>query len=171
MGQPGSMGPIASRPYMPGYGVEPSAKGLVPWAQAEAALVASVNYWVATASAEGGPHLMPVWGVWHGGALWFSSGGRSRKVRNIAAEPRCTISTEDAQSPVIVSGPATILTDRADIRTFVEVGNAKYAGGHYSEEFLDPAVNATLRLVPEWAFALRHDDFGGSPTRWTFGGA
>jgi hypothetical protein len=160
--------PLASRPYMPGYGVESSEKNLIPWAEAEANLAASVNYWVASVSAGSVPHLMPVWGVWHGGALWFSSGGRSRKVRNIAAVPRCTISTEDAQSPVILSGPAEILTGRADIRTFIEVANAKYEGGFYSEEFLDPAVNATVRLKPEWAFAIRHDDFSGSPTRWTF---
>jgi general stress protein 26 len=161
--------PTASRPHMPGYGIEKSTTGLIAWAEAEATLAASVNYWVASVSAEGVPHLMPVWGVWHGGALWFSSGGRSRKVRNIAARPRCTISTEDAGGPVILSGPVSVLTDAADIRTFIEVGNAKYEGGYYSVEFLDPAVNATLRLTPEWAFALRHDDFAGSPTRWTFG--
>jgi general stress protein 26 len=153
---------------MPGYGTESSNKGLIPWAEAEQRLIASTNYWVATVSADGAPHLMPVWGVWHGGRLWFSSGGRSRKVRNIAAAPRCTISIEDALSPVILSGVATITTDRADIRTFVEVGNAKYEGGYYSEEFLDPATNATVKLAPEWAFALRHDDFSGSPTRYTF---
>jgi general stress protein 26 len=162
--------PTASRPHMPGYGIESSPKGLIPWAEAEARLAASVNYWLATVSAGGEPHLMPLWAVWHDRALWFSSGGRSRKVRNIAAMPRCTVSTEDAGSPVILSGRATILTDPADIRTFIEVANAKYEGGHYSEEFLDPAVNATLRLAPEWAFALRHDDFSGSPTRWTFEG-
>jgi len=160
--------PIASRPHMPGYGTETSEKGLIPWAEAEQRLIASTNYWVATVSADGAPHLMPVWGVWHGGLLWFSSGGRSRKVRNIAAAPRCTISIEDALSPVILSGVATITTDRADIRTFVEVANAKYEGGYYSEEFLDPAANATVKLAPEWAFALRHDDFAGSPTKYTF---
>src|SRR5262245_27007972 len=160
--------PTASRPYMPGYGITSSDKGLIPWAEAEQRLTESTNYWVATVSADGVPHLMPVWGVWHAGMLWFSSGGRSRKVRNIAAAPRCTISIEDAQSPVILSGVATVTTDKADIRTFVEVANAKYEGGYYSEEFLDPAQNATVQVTPEWAFAMRHDDLSGSPTRWTF---
>jgi general stress protein 26 len=153
---------------MPGYGIESSAAGLIPWPEAEEKLTASVNYWLASVSADGVPHLMPLWGVWHADALWFSSGGRSRKVRNIAAMPRCTIATEDAASPVVLTGPVTVVTGPAEIRTFIEVANAKYAGGFYSEEFLDPAVNATLRLAPEWAFALRHDDFAGSPTRWTF---
>jgi general stress protein 26 len=160
--------PTASRPHMPGYGITSSRSGLIPWAEAERRLVESTNYWVATVSADGVPHLMPVWGVWHARLFWFSSGGRSRKVRNIAAAPRCTISIEDAGSPVILSGVAAITTDKADIRTFIEVANAKYEGGYYSEEFLDPAQNATIKVAPEWAFALRHDDFSGSPTRWAF---
>jgi len=49
---------------MPGYGTETSEKGLIPWAEAEQRLIASTNYWVATVSADGAPHLMPVWGVW-----------------------------------------------------------------------------------------------------------
>ncbi|MDQ2759398.1 MAG: pyridoxamine 5'-phosphate oxidase family protein [Actinomycetota bacterium] len=38
---------------------------------------------------------MPVWGVWHEDHLWFSSSKGSRKARNLAAEPRCSISTDD----------------------------------------------------------------------------
>jgi hypothetical protein len=29
---------------------------------------------------------MPVWAVWDGGVLWFSSSLRSRKIRNIAPD-------------------------------------------------------------------------------------
>jgi hypothetical protein len=162
--------PIASRPHMPGYGIvdASSGSGLTPWSEAESALIRSVNYWLATASATGGaPHLMPVWGVWHEGELWCSSGGRSRKVRNLKAEPRCTVSTEDALNPVVVSGTTTIVVDRSEIATFLALSNEKYKVD-YGLDFLDPAVNATVRLRPEWAFGLRHDDFSGSPTRWRF---
>jgi general stress protein 26 len=162
--------PRASRPYMPGYGTvaADSGSGLMAWSDAARALTESVNYWLATAGGPGGaPHLMPVWGVWHARELWFSSGGRSRKVRNIEADPRCTASTEDAEHPVIVSGVASIVVDPAEIATFLELLNAKYDTS-YGLDFLDPAVNATVRLRPEWAFALRHEDFTGSPTRWRF---
>jgi general stress protein 26 len=162
--------PAASRPYMPGYGIVDAAagSGLIPWSEAERKLAESPNYWLATASATGGaPHLMPVWGVWHDGALWFSSGGRSRKVRNLLAESRCTLSTQDAENPVVLSGTAHIVAEMALIETFLELSNRKYHVG-YGIDFLDPAVNATVRLRPEWAFALRHDDFSGSPTRWRF---
>jgi hypothetical protein len=45
--------------------------------------------------------------------------------------------------------------------------NAKY-GTDYSIELLDPAVNATIRVRPRWAFGLAEGDFTGSPTRWVF---
>ena len=45
--------------------------------------------------------------------------------------------------------------------------NPKYDAG-MTTEFLDPAVNGTYAVRPDRAFALTHDDFAGSPTRWTF---
>ncbi len=155
---------------MPGYGIlaASAGSGLIPWDDAERLLAASANYWVATVSDDGSPHLMPVWGVWHDGALWFSSGGRSRKVRNLAGNPHCTVSTEDAANPVVVKGVAGVVTDLDEIRGFLGRSNAKYQVD-YGLDFLDPAVNATVRVRPTWAFALRHDDFAGSPTRWVFG--
>jgi hypothetical protein len=35
-------------------------------------------------------------------------------------------------------------------------------------EFLDPAVNGTYAVRPDRAFAITHEDFTGSPTRWSF---
>jgi len=154
---------------MPGYGIVDagSGSGLMRWDDAERALAASQNYWLSTVGADGAPHLMPVWGVWSGGVFRFSSGGRSRKVRNLSADPRCTVSTEDAANPVVISGVATVVTGRDEIATFLAAMNAKY-DTDLGIDFLDPAVNATVRLTPQWAFALRHDDFSGSPTRWRF---
>ena len=45
--------------------------------------------------------------------------------------------------------------------------NAKYDAG-MTAEFLDPAVNATIRVRPHWGFGIARDDFTGSPTRWAF---
>lgn len=82
---------------MPGYGVRGADEGtgLLPWTWAEERLAGSHDYWVATAAADGRPHLMPVWGMWHDGALWFSSSTRSRKARNLRSNTRCSISTND----------------------------------------------------------------------------
>ena len=162
-------GPVPDRPEMPGYGVLPAEEGsgLMPWAEAERRLTVSHDYWCATVRPDGRPHVMPVWGVWLDGRLWFSSGRRSLKARNLDADPRCTVTTEDARNPVVLDGAARRVTDAAGIAAFVAAMNAKYDAG-MTIEFQDPAVNGTFALRPEWAFALTEGDFPGSPTRWTF---
>jgi len=161
--------PAADRPVMPGYGVLPAdeGSGLLPWAEAERRLAASHDFWCATVRPDGRPHVMPVWGVWLDGRLWFSSGMRSRKARNLAADPHCTLTTDDARNPVVVEGLAAQVSDRAGIEAFVAAVNGKYGGG-VSVQFLDPAVNGTFAVAPARAFAITEADFSGSPTRWTF---
>jgi PPOX class probable F420-dependent enzyme len=161
--------PAADRPFMPGYGVLPAdqGSGLLDWAEAERRLTVSHDYWCATVRPDGAPHVMPVWAVWLGGRLWFSSSLRSRKARNLAAEPRCTLTTDDAADPVVLEGVAERITDRSAIGSFLDAVNAKYDAG-LDPDFLDPAVNGSFAVRPVRAFALDHDDFPGSPTRWTF---
>ena len=158
--------PRASRPYMPDYGIKgPDAgSGLLPWVWAEQRLTTSRNYWVTSLWPDGRPHSMPVWGIWDGAALWFSSGRRSRKARNLAADPRCVVTTEDANEPVVVEGRAEVTHDRDAIARVADLMNAKYGG--ITAEFLES--NATIGVLPRWAFAIAHNDFTGSPTRWRF---
>jgi PPOX class probable F420-dependent enzyme len=155
---------------MPGYGILPAdqGSGLLTWAHAQQRLTASHDYWCATVCPDGRPHVMPVWGVWLDGLLWFSSSLASRKARNLVADPRCTVTTDDARNPVVVEGTAERLTAPEPIAAFVAAVNAKYDAG-MTAEFQDPSVNGTFTVRPVRAFGMTHDDFAGSPTRWTFG--
>ena len=155
---------------MPGYGIvgADEGAGLLPWSWAEQRLAASHEYWLATVRpSDGRPHLVPVWAIWDGDALWFSSGLRSRKARNLAADPRCTIATDNAVEPVVLDGSVEVVTDLESRQTFIAATNAKY-GLDYSVDFLDPAVNVTYRLRPRVAIGLVEADFAGTPTRWVF---
>jgi hypothetical protein len=163
--------PRAGRPHMPGYGIVSAdgGSGLLPWSWALERIKAARNFWITTVWPDGRPHAMPVWAVWDRGALWFSSGLRSRKIQNLAADRRCVVTTEDADDPVVIEGTAEVVTDTAAITRFLGLSNEKYQTS-YTVDFLDPAVNATVSVRPRWAFGLRHDDFAGSPTRWEFDG-
>jgi PPOX class probable F420-dependent enzyme len=154
---------------MPGYGVRgpDEGAGLLPWSWARERLLDSRHYWVVTLWPDGRPHAMPVWGIWSDDSFWFSSSVRSRKTRNVGADPRCVVTIEDALDPVVMEGTARVITDMDAVARFLELINAKYETD-YALEFLDPAVNATIEVRPGWAFGLLHDDFSGSPTRWVF---
>jgi general stress protein 26 len=156
---------------MPGYGIlgPTEGTGLLPWSWAEERLAASRNFWVTTLWPDGRPHLMPVWAVWdvENRVLWFTSAVPSRKARNLAIDRRCVAATEDADNPVVLEGVAEIVRDDESIARVIGMTNTKYETA-YSGDFLDPALNATIRLSPSLAFGLRQGDFTGSPTRWTF---
>jgi PPOX class probable F420-dependent enzyme len=159
--------PGASRPYMPDYDLQDADRGtgLLPWSWARERLVRSHDYWLATRWPDGRPHVMPVWGVWREGMLWFSTGRRSRKARNLAADPRCAVTTCDAQEPVVVEGAAERVDDLPTITAFTAWVNEKYESDIEVEFF---ARHATFRVRPARAFALTESDFTGSPTRWVF---
>lgn len=159
--------PRAARPHMPGYGITAGPDGLLPWSWAHERLRDSHDFWLATVTAGGRPHLMPVWAVWTGEVLWFSSSRRSVKARNIAGGSAVSIATDDPYEPVVVEGTAEIVTDPAALRQFLAAMNAKYATA-YEEDFLDPADNASMRLRPQKVIGLREKDFTRTPTRWTF---
>jgi len=154
---------------MPGYGIlaPDEGTGLLPWSWAEERLTRSHDYWVATVCPDGRPHVMPVWGVWDGESLWFSSSLGSRKTRDLERDPRCAIATDNAFEPVVLEGVAERVTDLAAIAVFLDATNTKY-WTDYTIDFLDPEANASFRVRPQRVFGLTEEDFPGSPTRWSF---
>jgi hypothetical protein len=153
--------PAADRPEMPGYGILPATEGsgLIDWTEAVRRLTVSHDYWCATVRSDGAPHVgkdpaAPHRSQAHGGTLQRGRIG-------------CTLTTDDAADPVVVEGVAEQVTDRSAIVPFLDAVNAKYDAG-LTADFLDPTVNASFAVRPVRAFGLTHDDFPGSPTRWTF---
>src|SRR5213080_2024850 len=118
--------PHASRPYMPGYGLPKGAKGLLPWSWAERLLNKSHNYWIATSRPDGTPHVMVVWALWLDGTIYFSTGSKSRKAKNLDRNPRCVICTERANQAVIVEGVAERVRDAALLRRVLSLYERKY---------------------------------------------
>jgi hypothetical protein len=164
--------PHADRPQMPDYGVDTSDWSALPWSWAGDRLVATRNYWVVTASADARPHAMPVWGVWDDAdhRFAFSCGPRSRKARNLAANPQMVVMADDTVECVSVEGRASLLTDKGRVAVWVERYLAKYQpiSPGLSAEFI--ASNALFEFTAERAFAIieREEEFSTRATRWSF---
>jgi Pyridoxamine 5'-phosphate oxidase len=159
--------PPADRPYMPGYGIVEADGDLLDWSWAIERLTSARHFYVATVDETGRPHVMPVWGVWRDGGLWFSSGLHSRRARNLAARAACTAATDDPHRPVVVTGEARPTPDEEHIASFAHAVNDKY-GTDYPVDFYDPSVNGCYLLTPEKVIGLDDADFAASPTRWRF---
>jgi hypothetical protein len=154
---------------MPGYGtLGPTAgTGLLPWSWAEERLTRSHEYWLATVTPGGRPHVMPVWAMLVDDRLWFSSANGSRKARNLERTRYASLSTDDATEPVVAEGPVELITDVERLERMLAAENAKY-GTDYGMDMLDPEKNSCFALTFETVFGLDTSDFTGSPTRWSF---
>jgi general stress protein 26 len=162
--------PKASRPYWPDALQKSSDEttGLKPWSWALEHLEKSHNYWIATTRPGGRPHLMLVWGIWWQDAFWFSTGPRTRKAKNIAADPHCVIGTEKADEAVILEGIAEEIEDRSIWKQVAQIYNVKYGGD--VEPLLTACDGCVFRLQPQVAFGQDEhtENFSESVTRWRF---
>jgi hypothetical protein len=148
---------------MPGYGLSADERSLKPWSWGEEILRDAHNYWLATSRADGRPHVMPVWAVWHDGGLWFSTGGESRKARNLAGCAECSVGAERGSSAVIVEGAAERFVAGEAPGEVGRLYVAKYAGGY-------PNDSPLFRVEPSVAFGFSEaaEEFGEAATRWVF---
>ncbi len=162
--------PKASRPHWPDAVQNPATdlRGLKPWTWALERLEKSHNYWIATTRPDGLPHLMLVWGIWWQEAFWFSTGPRTRKAKNIAADPRVVIGTEKADEAVILEGTAEEIKDRAVWKQLAQIYNGKYGGD--IEPLLESCEGNVYRVVPQRAFGQDEhaENFVDAVTRWQF---
>ena len=137
------------------------------WTEVADRLAGARTYWLGSTTTSGAPHAAPVWGVVTGETLHLYSERSTVKARNLAADPRCTLTTDDARNPVVLDGVASRVAEPGPIGEFVAAVNEKYAAG-LTVDFQDPAVNGTFVVTPHRVIALTDGDFTGSPTRWTF---
>ncbi len=161
--------PRASRPHMPGY-VSTSKKGLLAWKWADDRLKKSRQYWIATVRPSYAPHVMVVWGLWWNNTFCFSTGSKSRKARNLEANPRCVVCNEDAAEAVIVEGVVERMRDAAQIREFLSLYARKYKFdlSEMGEDML--SLKEPIFVVrPHAVFGQAEKTFSKTATRWKFG--
>jgi len=160
--------PKPSRPHAPGYGFPETSKGLLPWTWAGQRLKKSHNYWITTVKPEGSPHTMVVWGLWQDGRFLFSTGSKSRKERNLAANAYCIVCTEHAHEAVIVEGVAEI-ADVAARRKFLPVYEKKYKFDMKAmKDDILSMKEPVFAVRPRVVFGLWEKHFQSKSTRWKF---
>ena len=155
--------PKADRPFAPGYGIvgAEDGKGLLPWAWVDRKMNHCRTFWLATIHAsQGRPHVMPVWGVWLDDAFFFSTGSKSRKGQNLAANPACTIANDDGEEAVVVEGLATPVNDAVALERIANAYKKKYK--------MDPrSMGEPIFIVrPRVVFGFIEKTFPKSATRW-----
>src|SRR5258706_2685209 len=76
--------------------------------------------WLATINADGSPHVTGVGATWVDGTFWFESGERTRKARNVARDPRCTLTVAMREFDLVVEGEAHQVADPSTVAAMAE---------------------------------------------------
>jgi uncharacterized pyridoxamine 5'-phosphate oxidase family protein len=154
--------PKANRPANPGYGIEETAKGLLPWRWAERQLSKTQNYFLATVRPDGRPHVMPIWGIWREGRFYFSTGKKSVKAHNLANNPNCVLCAGAADEAVVLEGRVSKIRGKKTLEEFARAYVRKYR--------FDPSTmnEPIFEIRPRLAFGQIEKTFAKTATRWTF---
>jgi Pyridoxamine 5'-phosphate oxidase len=132
--------------------------------------------WLATINRDGSPHVTGVGALWVDGAFWFETGDRTRKAKNLARDPRCTLSVATHDFDLMVDGEARKVTDPPTVaamaaRWAAEGWPARLddTGQALTAEFSAPSAGPppwfVYRLVPRTATAVGTIAPGGA-TLW-----
>jgi PPOX class probable F420-dependent enzyme len=134
--------------------------------------------WLSTVNRDGSPHVTGIGALWVDGAFWFETGERTRKGRNLARDPRCTLSVATQDFDLVVEGEAHKVTDAATVAAMAARWSAEgwparvddtgvALTAEYSAPSAGPPPWFVYRISPRRATALSTIEPGGA-TRWRF---
>jgi hypothetical protein len=134
------------------------------------------SYFLGTTRPDGRPHVTAVGALWLDGDLYFTSGAESRKARNLAANPACTIAVGLEGIDLVLEGEATRVAEQSTLERVA----AQYREGGWPAEVSGDAFTAPYSAPsagpPPWqlyrftfdtAFGVATAEPYGA-TRWRF---
>jgi hypothetical protein len=161
---------------------------LVDWQRIEARLAGTEQLagpespahrsWLATSNPDGSPHLTGLGPLWVSGHAYFTTGGTTRKGRNLARDPRCTLGISTEEFDLTVEGDAALVDDPELVtdlaRRWAEGGwpaRPDGSGISLTADYSAPSAGGppwrVYRLTPRAATVVLTAEPGGA-TRWRF---
>jgi hypothetical protein len=96
-----------------------------PWSEVQACLDTDDGRvrraWLSTTCPDGTPHTMPLSAIWFDGAFYFNSGARTRKGRNLAANPRSVLTFSAGGFDLVFQGMTSRITDEPSMDRLLEI--------------------------------------------------
>jgi len=153
----------------------------LPWSRPRDLLVADTPspdtpFYLGTCRPDGRPHAAGIGVASVAGDLYFTSGPGTRKARNLAANPACTISARLTGLDLVLEGEAHVVTDPATLDRVATVYRAggwpcEVAGDALTAPFSAPSAGPPpwylYRFTMHTAFGVTTAEPYGA-TRWRF---
>jgi hypothetical protein len=134
------------------------------------------SFFLGTVRPDGRPHAAGIGAAWYDGDLYFQCGPKTRKARNVAANPACTISGSLPGMDLVFEGEARRVTDTATLEAIAAIyregdwpvqvdGDAFTAP--YSAPSAGPPPWHLFRITAHTVFGMATAEPYGA-TRWRF---
>jgi hypothetical protein len=154
---------------------------VLPWSRPHDLLVSGpkgplVGFFLGTVRPDGRPHSAGIGAAWHDGDLYFPSGPGTRKARNLALNPACTISVRFPGLDLTLDGTATRVTGPAILERvagiYRDIGwPAEVTGDAFTAPYSAPSAGPPpwhlYRFTFHTAVGLSTAEPNGA-TRWRF---
>jgi hypothetical protein len=154
----------------------------LPWQQALDAMRSQVGsvevpFFLSTVDQQGVPHTAGIGALWVEDKLWVVSGPDTRKSRNLAKNPNCTVAVHLQGIDLVFEGQAERVTDGATVKKLAAAyrENGWPAEVDASGNALTAPFTAPSGGPPPWYLyhVTFHTVFGvggepGGATRWRF---
>jgi hypothetical protein len=158
------------------YGNAPLA-----WSRARDLLAASpsrldITFFLGTVRPNGRPHAAGVGALWHDGDFYLVSGPKTRKSRNLAANPACTISVRLEGIDLVLEGEAKRITEAATLEAAAKLYQdsgwpCEVEGDAFTAPYSAPSAGKppwyVYRFTYDTAFGVATAEPHGA-TRWKF---
>jgi len=107
--------------------------------------------WLSTVNEDGSPHVTPVGAMWLDGAFWFQT-GNTRKGRNVARDPRCSMAQSLRGADIVIEGDAIRVTEPEALARVAKAwaDNGWPAEADESGTGITAAFNAPAQGPPPW---------------------
>ena len=161
------------RPQLPkGYADNPAS--FVTWEWVVDQLTRAENYWLSSvrppsSGAQGGrPHVVPRWGAFTEGKLFYDGSPETRHARNIMKNPHVTLHLESGYNVVILEGESKPAgkPDSALANTLAEIMSKKYASQGYTPAPTQWDEGGLYVFTPRQCIAW--SSFYENPTKFIF---
>lgn len=160
--------PRVTRPSIPsGYGVSRELKGTLRWISVRRVLEGAPRYWIATSSADDGPHIIQQWAGWVDDTLYFGGSDKTKWSRHLRRDPRAAVSVERTGYSIMVEGRAEVLATAAPelVDALVATFNKKYG---YRTTAEDWSKGGLWAIRAQKVFAWKFAHLGTTATRFLF---
>jgi len=122
--------------------------------------------WLATVRPDGRPHVMPLGAIYVDGLFYFTTGGGTRKAKNLAQNPQCVLTIATHDFDIVVEGKATRVTEPALVQRIAHIYHSEHGWpatvtddgqsltAPYSAPSAGPPPWDVYQITPDAVFAL-----------------